>query len=514
MQKQEDNESKKVANKICHFDTITSDKLCDLCINAAPLRLPNKLATNCAINSLLQIIINIPELFKACVRIPPDDKFNHFKIFLNVYKNRQNEFFQANNQNTKYINNEPLWLNSTVVRRYFSKIFSTFQPEDNEQLDAHEVLALLFDKIDPVDKSTNKVHYLFTKLGTQIFYKDLGLSKKKVSSSRLKLLVTNPHDNNAYTCVAADTPSVLRNIYDWHILIEIPEELRKTYNYQSNYGSSNYGSSNYRSSNNSLSNYGSSNYGASNYRSSNYGLSNNSSSNYRQQYNNSQNYHMSSVLQSPPSRTTSQYFNDMPKFIKPARYGYPAQIQPKLENNEKDIDMNYENNNNIDEEENNENKHFIKQLSNYFDSLANSNDEPSGYINAEDMKLHDYIPTRIIRTFYTPPNFLCISIKRLIYKQVNGKVERSKINVDFPIQFQFSLLHNFNGEVITTDYYLRGFICHLGFSFESGHYVAYFRTQNNQWFYCSDTHVECKTIEQVEKAAAQSYILFYSIQQN
>src|SRR5436305_3577860 len=89
-----------------NFPLEKSDKLSDETVNAPPIKLINSNGANCAINSMFQIICNIPALFKTCVRLP-EKEFLYFKVVLNYYKTEQfNHYEQCQKFNTLSIKSD------------------------------------------------------------------------------------------------------------------------------------------------------------------------------------------------------------------------------------------------------------------------------------------------------------------------------------------------------------------------------------------------------------------------
>lgn len=63
-------------------------------------------------------------------------------------------------------------------------------------------------------------------------------------------------------------------------------------------------------------------------------------------------------------------------------------------------------------------------------------------------------------------------------------------------------------------YCLQAFICHIGPTMQSGHYIAYVNSRAEQWEKCDDKQVEIQKTSLEEVLAKQSvkkevYLLFY-----
>lgn len=60
------------------------------------------------------------------------------------------------------------------------------------------------------------------------------------------------------------------------------------------------------------------------------------------------------------------------------------------------------------------------------------------------------------------------------------------------------------------EYQLYGIICHHGESIESGHYTAFIKDDNDNWFLCDDERISKEDIIQiVKKYARNMYVIVY-----
>ena len=445
------------------------DQLSEQTANSSPLRLMNSNGANCAFNSLFQVLVNVPQLYKSCARLTHSD-FSRLKSLLNVYKRDQSKFYLIctnNNQDPRTIRQQISNVDSQWLRSQFTSIFPAFQPNDKEQLDSHELLTLLFSRIDAVDAETKCVHPLFTRVGVQTYYKDQGKSKTPLVQKRLELAYVDPKHEKAYTAVSNINPSVVTELYDWHLFIEIPTIDNDTNNTNLKINTDN---------NNTAENQhimqGRSKY-----------FYNNSSQNYLSNYNNNN-------LSNIPWYKSDPY----------AQYP-PASLASRLRA------LTTENKLNI---ANNDYSYFSTQLFKWFDiTITESKDDPALYLNAQDNQLHDYIPTRQVRHFYEAPNFLCVCVKRLKYVEQNNKMVRMKINDNFPVPLHFHMHDIPSNKSIVHKYVLQAFISHIGFHFETGHYIAHVKNGLNQWYCCNDSTVQMNSVADIKKTLLSSYILFY-----
>lgn len=101
------------------------------------------------------------------------------------------------------------------------------------------------------------------------------------------------------------------------------------------------------------------------------------------------------------------------------------------------------------------------------------------------------------------PQVLVLHLKRF----VSQGMFNTKINK--PIQFTMDFTIQCSGETPSNvDYDLIGLITHLGGSMHSGHYVAFVKAANGQWYEMDDSDISQVSIARVLQQ--QAYILFYA----
>jgi len=102
------------------------------------------------------------------------------------------------------------------------------------------------------------------------------------------------------------------------------------------------------------------------------------------------------------------------------------------------------------------------------------------------------------------PPVLVLHLKRFSFGNMFAKITKH-------IQFAPNLLlpeHNNNSESSTPiSYELTGVVVHHGFSTHSGHYVAFVKAPNGQWYEMDDQQVSTVSLKTVLQS--QAYILFY-----
>lgn len=88
----------------------------------------------------------------------------------------------------------------------------------------------------------------------------------------------------------------------------------------------------------------------------------------------------------------------------------------------------------------------------------------------------------------------------------NSPTTREKIEMEISISKEITFGNQ--------SYCLQAFICHIGSSIHSGHYIAYVNSRGEQWEKCNDTQIEIQKESLEEVLANQSvkkevYLLFY-----
>ena len=97
-------------------------------------------------------------------------------------------------------------------------------------------------------------------------------------------------------------------------------------------------------------------------------------------------------------------------------------------------------------------------------------------------------------------NVMILHLKRFSYGNMNGKVSK---HIDFDLEQYFT---EQNG--LKVKYNLTGIVVHHGNSTHSGHYIAFVKAPNGQWYEMDDSSVSvCQTKRLLQQ---QAYILFYS----
>ena len=104
---------------------------------------------------------------------------------------------------------------------------------------------------------------------------------------------------------------------------------------------------------------------------------------------------------------------------------------------------------------------------------------------------------RYSKLFLTP-KVLCFHLKRF-------RNDRSKITREVTIPLKELLMED---TVSMQSYSLSGFICHIGRSIRSGHYISYNKVMG-KWYRYSDERVDGVSEKEVYQAMSDAYILFY-----
>ena len=100
-----------------------------------------------------------------------------------------------------------------------------------------------------------------------------------------------------------------------------------------------------------------------------------------------------------------------------------------------------------------------------------------------------------------PPQVLLLNVARF-----SAGLHKLTHFVQFPLQLTTEHTSAENGQLLS--YQLRGLIQHVGSTFENGHYVAYFFSEDN-WYMANDSVITPVTWEIVSHVEA--YILLYAI---
>ena len=105
-------------------------------------------------------------------------------------------------------------------------------------------------------------------------------------------------------------------------------------------------------------------------------------------------------------------------------------------------------------------------------------------------------------TIYKAPNVLVLHLKRFSFGDIFGKITKT-------IEFEQELYLPCSGEETKkVKYELSSMIVHHGSSVHGGHYVAFIKAPNGQWYEMNDSQVSGTSINKVLKQ--QAYVLFYT----
>jgi ubiquitin C-terminal hydrolase len=105
-------------------------------------------------------------------------------------------------------------------------------------------------------------------------------------------------------------------------------------------------------------------------------------------------------------------------------------------------------------------------------------------------------------TVYKAPNVLVLHLKRFSFGDMFGKITKT-------IEFGKELYLPCSGEdTKKVKYELSSMIVHHGSSVHGGHYVAFIKAPNGQWYEMNDSQVSGTSINKVLKQ--QAYVLFYT----
>ena len=111
--------------------------------------------------------------------------------------------------------------------------------------------------------------------------------------------------------------------------------------------------------------------------------------------------------------------------------------------------------------------------------------------------------------FWSFPPILVISLNRFYVEIENNRMMKNMHLVDFPIDLLdlSSFVHGYNPS--SFQYELYGICNHMG-DMTSGHYSAFVKTQQKQWFHCNDENIEIVGNENLNKMITPlAYCLFY-----
>ncbi len=118
-----------------------------------------------------------------------------------------------------------------------------------------------------------------------------------------------------------------------------------------------------------------------------------------------------------------------------------------------------------------------------------------------------FLMTKTEHYLTAPPLVLPLSFKR--FANLGRKVNKISSPVSVPPTYALFVE---NGQQKTYhEYRLQGFIVHQGRNIQQGHYVAYI-FKNGCWYYASDSQIHKITEQVALRAAKQSYLLFYTYQ--
>lgn len=114
------------------------------------------------------------------------------------------------------------------------------------------------------------------------------------------------------------------------------------------------------------------------------------------------------------------------------------------------------------------------------------------------------------KQFITAPQTLVVQLRRFTHQTAsNGTISSVKNNGICDVPLSLTVTADKNRDNREARYECNGFILHLGSSLNGGHYVAYIQREG-KWWYCSDSIVREASLQAVEAAKKNSYILSYA----
>ena len=97
------------------------------------------------------------------------------------------------------------------------------------------------------------------------------------------------------------------------------------------------------------------------------------------------------------------------------------------------------------------------------------------------------------------PPVLVLSFKRFEFDRRTLNSNKITRHIAYPMQYK---------PRPDVTYTLRAVIVHLGL-FGAGHYVAYVRARNDQWYFCDDDMVPRRVVNPLDVLRQQAYMLIY-----
>lgn len=109
--------------------------------------------------------------------------------------------------------------------------------------------------------------------------------------------------------------------------------------------------------------------------------------------------------------------------------------------------------------------------------------------------------------FWSFPNVLVICLKRFSFDGIS----KSNANVQYPLELDLrKYIKGYRASEYVYD--LKGVCNHFG-NIHNGHYTAFVKSRENNWFYCDDEQVQC--VEESSHVITQhAYCLFYVKKEN
>lgn len=114
-------------------------------------------------------------------------------------------------------------------------------------------------------------------------------------------------------------------------------------------------------------------------------------------------------------------------------------------------------------------------------------------------------------TINEPPMMLTVHLKRFAFDLHSGDMRKISRHVDFSEKLDLAPYMSKDKKVGKLNYSLYAVLVHYGYGCNSGHYYAFVKAPNGQWYCMDDESVQATTIEEVMKENA--YMLFYQQEQ-
>ncbi|ORX58133.1 cysteine proteinase [Hesseltinella vesiculosa] len=111
-------------------------------------------------------------------------------------------------------------------------------------------------------------------------------------------------------------------------------------------------------------------------------------------------------------------------------------------------------------------------------------------------------------TIHELPSMLSIHLKRFTFDMTRGYMRKVTKPIIYEETLDMAPYVSKEAKTSSAKYQLYAVLVHLGHSCDSGHYYAYVKAPNGQWFRMDDEDVTPVTLKEV--LAQQAYMLFYS----